>query len=169
MIKKFDNFFDSETQQNIYNYIINSRFTIGWEDGLELQHKLHPNLHSLYTFHDVQNLKILEKISDRVTNNNISFSSFDKCIINLTKPMDVNYVHTHPNQMVFLYYINMIWHEEWGGETIFYKDDGEVLDCNQYTPNRAIFFDGNIKHTIKSQNIIGPTYRFSMSLFFNKI
>ena len=71
--------------------------------------------------------------------------------------------------MVALYYANFTWNSEWGGETIFYKKDRKTIDlANPYTPNQLIIFDGKIPHTIKSQNLIGPSYRFTISLFFNK-
>jgi SM-20-related protein len=63
----------------------------------------------------------------------------------------------------------MTWNPEWGGETVFYEDNGrDILESSPYTPNRAIIFDGSIKHTIKAQNILGPSYRFTTSLFFHK-
>ena len=34
--------------------------------------------------------------------------------------------------------------------------------------HQLVFFDGKIPHTIKTQNIIGPSYRFTISLFFIK-
>ena len=37
----------------------------------------------------------------------------------------------------------------------------DILESSPYVPNRAIIFDGEIKHTIKAQNIMGPSYRFT--------
>ena len=75
----------------------------------------------------------------------------------------------HSNTLVVLYYANLTWNPEWGGETIFYKKDKKTIDlANPYVPNRLVFFDGKISHTIKAQNIIGPSYRFTISLFFIK-
>lgn len=56
---------------------------------------------------------------------------------------------------MFLHYSNCSWNPEWGGETLFYKDNGkDVLDCNPYVPNRGVIFDGSILHTIKAQNTL---------------
>ena len=92
-----------------------------------------------------------------------------KCIVNLVKPLDVNFIHVHPDQLVALYYVNITWNPEWGGETLFYKEDRKTISlASPYTPNKLIFFDGKIPHTIKAQNLIGPSYRFTLSIFFNK-
>ena len=169
MIEKYNNFFSPDKHATIFNTIINSNYRIGWEDTAEVQRRTHPNLHSYYSFEDIKNLKIIDIILDNLKSKNITINNYDKCIINLTKNMDVNFTHTHPNQIVFLYYPNLTWNPEWGGETVFYKDDyKDILKSNIYLPNTAIVFDGSIPHTIKSQNILGPSYRFTMSLFFNK-
>ena len=168
MIKKYDNFFDTNIQSRLFNTIINSNFRMGWDDSDEIQHRMHPCLHSLYSFEDIKNLKILNLVLEKLKHKNITIDNYDKCIINLTKNMDINFIHNHPNQIVFLHYSNITWNPEWGGETVFYKDNRiDILESSPYTPNRAIIFDGNINHTIKAQNILGPSYRFTTSIFFN--
>lgn len=45
----------------------------------------------------------------------------------------------------FLYYANPHWEIQWGGQTVFYKN--EIEQCAvEYTPNSAILFKGNIPH-----------------------
>lgn len=169
MIEIYDNFFDVKKLTNIYTTIMDCNFRIGWDDSPEPQHKTHPCLHSNWSFEDVKSVEILNPVLDKLKDKNITIDNYKKCIINLTKPLDVNFIHCHPNEIVFLYYPCLTWNPEWGGETIFYKEDRKtVLKCNPYVSNRAIIFDGNISHTIKSQNIIGPSYRFTMTLFFNR-
>jgi hypothetical protein len=168
MIEKYDNFFTPSIQAQLFNTIIKSTFKIGWNDSEEIQHKMYPCLHSPYTFEDVKSVQILDVVLDRLKNKNITINNYVGCIINLTKNIDVNFIHNHPNQIVFLHYSNLTWNPEWGGETVFYEDNGrDILESSPYIPNRGIIFDGNIKHTIKAQNILGPSYRFTTSLFFN--
>jgi len=160
------NFLNSSTLQNLYQVIINSNFRIGWEDSHEDRLKQYPNLHSLYSFKDLENTKIIPYLKKFKS---IDMDKYDSCIVNLTKTMDLNFIHTHPNQNVFLLYCNLTWNPEWGGETIFYKNNKtDILKTSSYISNKAIFFDGEIPHTIKTQNILGPVYRFTLSIFFNK-
>jgi hypothetical protein len=119
MIQKYDNFLSPDTCGMIYNYILSSLFRIGWEDSGETQHRSHPNLFSSYSFKDVQKLKILHPILNKLKNKNITIDNYDKCIVNLTKPLDVNFCHVHPKQIVALHYSSLTWNSEWGGETIF--------------------------------------------------
>jgi SM-20-related protein len=90
-------------------------------------------------------------------------------MVNLSKPADPNFTHCHPKQVVCLYYANLNWHPNFAGETLFYTEDQkEIRYGSTYTPNRLVIFDGEIPHTIRAQNITGPNYRFSISIFFNK-
>ena len=169
MIEKYDNFFTPKVHTQLYQTIIKSCFKIGWNDSEEFQKKMYPCLHSFYSFEDVKSIKILDVVLDKLKNKNITINNYNYCVVNLTKNMDVNFIHNHPDQIVFLHYSNITWSPEWGGETVFYKDNSkDILESSPYTPNRAIIFDGNIPHTIKAQNITGPSYRFTISLFFNK-
>jgi Rps23 Pro-64 3,4-dihydroxylase Tpa1-like proline 4-hydroxylase len=165
MIKKYKDFFENDKADFIHNFVLKSYYRIGWNDTGEPRHKAYPNLYSEYNSEDLTNLKILNPILKVI---NKKKDSYDKCVVNLTKPLDVNFIHTHPSQTVALYYANLTWNPEWGGETLFYEKDKTTIKlANPYTPNQLIIFKGSIPHTIKSQNLIGPSYRFTVSLFFN--
>ena len=165
MIKIYNDYLPNGQSSHIFSFVTRSLYRIGWEDTDEPQHKAYPNLHSVFNMDDIKKINILNPILKKIK---LKEKQLDKCIVNLTKPMDVNFLHMHPKQIVALYYVNMSWNPEWGGETIFYKKDRKTVDlCNPYTPNSLIVFDGAIPHTIKSQNLLGPSYRFTISLFFN--
>ena len=162
----YDNFLRPEIAQEAYEFVLKSYYQIGWEDSLAPEQRIYPNLHSRYSGEDIKKLKILEPIHKKLKNKNLKC---DKCVVNLTKPLDVNFIHTHPNQVVALYYANLTWKPEDGGETLLYKNNKrDILLASPYVPNRLIIFDGSIPHTITSQSILGPTYRFTISLFFTK-
>lgn len=165
MIKIYSDFFSNGQSSQIFSFVTRSLFKIGWEDTDEPQHKAYPNIHSVYSREDIDKIDLLKPI---IKKTKLTEKQYHKCIVNLTKPMDVNFIHEHPKQVVALYYANMSWNPEWGGETIFYKKDRKTVSlCNPYTPNSLVVFDGSVPHTIKSQNLLGPSYRFTISLFFN--
>jgi len=169
-LKIIDNFLNPSDLTSLYTMVINSRYTIGWSDDNELRHKLYPNLHSMYNFEDIQKTKLLNPVLKLAKTKNIDINDYYRSVVNLTKPLDVNFIHSHPDSYVFLFYCNLTWNHEWGGETVFYSNDKkDIIYSSPYTSNRLIFFDGDIPHTIKSQNLIGPTYRFTLSIFFNKL
>jgi len=165
MIKKYNDFFEIDKTESIHRFVLESYYKIGWTDTDEPRHKAYPNLHSVYSPQDLEKIKILDPILKVL---NKSKKHYDSCVVNLIKPLDINFIHTHSNQTVALYYVNLTWDPEWGGETLFYgKDKKTIKLANPYTPNQLLVFKGSIPHTIKSQNLIGPSYRFTISLFFN--
>ena len=165
-IKTYDSFLSNEHLQKVYNFVYKSLYKIGWDDSQEPQHKAYPNIHSDFSKKDVDDIKILNPILEKIK---LSKKQYKRCVVNLVKPLDVNFIHVHPDELVALYYVNITWNPEWGGETLFYKEDRKTISlASPYTPNRLIFFDGKIPHTIKAQNLIGPSYRFTLSIFFNK-
>tara|TARA_R110000751_G_scaffold31528_1_gene80228 strand:+ start:673 stop:1218 length:546 start_codon:yes stop_codon:yes gene_type:complete len=166
----YDDFLSSSQQFRIYNIVQSSFFKIGWADSEDPRHRAFPNLHSAYSFEDVKKLKILNPVLEKLKDKNITIDNYDRCVINLTKPLDVHFIHTHPYEEIgVLYYCDLTWSEEWGGETLFYEDNRkDIRFASPYTPNRLIIFDGDIPHTIKPQNLLGSSYRFSVSIFFQK-
>ena len=166
LIKIYDNFFPNDQSAHINNFVLKSLYKLGWEDTEEPQHRAYPNLHSSYSPEDVAKIKILEPILKKVK---LTKKHYSKCMVNLTKPLDVNFIHMHPGCIVALYYANMHWDPEWGGETLFYEKDRKTIGlASPYIPNRLVIFDGKVPHTIKSQNLLGPSYRFTIGMFFNK-
>ena len=169
MIKTYDNFLSNDISQLAYNMVIRSFYKIGWDDSEEPQHKAYQNLHSAYSFEDVKKLKMLGPILEKVKPYKLNIDNYKNCVVNLTKPLDVNFIHMHPNQVVALYYTNLTWNPEWGGESLFYENNRkDIRFSSAYIPNKLVIFDGGIPHTIKAQNLIGPAYRFTISFFFNK-
>tara|TARA_R100000458_G_C8214553_1_gene200927 strand:- start:65 stop:586 length:522 start_codon:yes stop_codon:yes gene_type:complete len=169
MIEVFDVLLTPDKSNAVFRLVMDSLYRIGWNDTNEPQYKGFPCLYSQYSFEDVTRLKILDPVLKKLKRKKITIKNYSQCIVNLTKPMDVNFIHVHEDEIVALYYCNLTWQPEWGGETLFYKDDKrDILLSNPYVPNRLIIFDGKIAHTIKAQNILGPSYRFTISLFFNK-
>jgi hypothetical protein len=138
---------------------------LGWADD-QVHHI--PNLHSVYTQRELSSVKFLEGLDDSIKNV-IGGKHIEKCIVNLSNNSDTNFVHTHPNKLVLLYYINLEWMPHFHGETLFYNDDmAEIEYASPFVPGKFILFDGEIPHTIRPQSSAGPKYRFTMSMILNK-
>ena len=155
MIEVYDDLVPIHIQQRIYTMIINSHFKLGWPDRDDISHD-RLNIHSVWSREDLQRSGL-----DVCVENIQSFEKYDKCIVNLTKPCDYHYKHTHYGYTFILYYANLVWREGWDGETII---DGKVYE---YTPGRLIKMDGTQVHSIKPQSIIGPNFRFTIAMFFD--
>ena len=168
-IEIFDNQIPFAQQHFIYNYVKKSTYKLGWsdrEDDIQVD-----NIHSSYTLDEFKTTglfdvyKRLSEKSDLKPNVN----NYQKCIVNLSKCGDYNFCHTHKNEIVFLYYVNLEWRDGYAGETIFY--DNNLQDASfvcSFVPGRILIFDGEIPHTIRPQSTYGPNYRFTISYFIQK-
>ena len=169
-IAVFDNIVPFSTREKLIDYCTRSKFSLGWCDRPIIENnKAIPNVHSSWTVDSLNESKILPYIIECI--NQTPFFTCDKIesiILNLIRPSDVHYIHSHPNKQVALYYCNLDWEDGWYGETMFYnpKDLDQISYTSLYKPGRIILFDGGIPHAIRPQSICGPKYRMSLSLIF---
>lgn len=65
-----------------------------------------------------------------------------------------------------LWYICEEWDVEWGGETVFFDDAGEIAAAVRPRPGRLVIFDGRIRHVGRPPNRICyyPRYTFALKL-----
>jgi hypothetical protein len=167
-IDVYDNVFDLAKRFDIQESVKKCPYQMGWADNTEKAEQymfsnwLPEKLNSINFFSDFKGSHPLhEKINP---------DKFIRCIVNNDVCSNTHWTHTHINENVFLYYVNMEWQEHWGGETLFFdkNDSSNIIFGSRYIPGRIIWFDGEIPHTIKSQSRLGPKYRFSISIFFKK-
>jgi hypothetical protein len=88
--------------------------------------------------------------------------------INATLPGSRYYFHRdHPNKghKTLLYYINLEWDKEDGGETLFANSNGEVEVAVSFVPGRIVIFDSELPHkpSLTADNI-EPRFIYSCQL-----
>jgi len=172
-IEVFDNIIDYNTRNNIYVFCKNSNFKIGWEDSDDIDKRFNPCLYSDWNQEDLKNSLLFDYlgvlISKSKYKNDYNIENIEKVVCNLSKPGDVNFLHTHKDHNVILYYVNLDWNDGYYGETVFTDNQGkENIFTSNYVPGRFILFDGTIPHSIRPQSFLGPKYRFTVSIFFTK-
>jgi hypothetical protein len=168
-IAVYDDLFTLDQRQQIYSFADKSLFQIGWADTSIPERSSHRYLHSVYSKEDTDRLGILEKIKGTAAAQELYGYVHYKTILNLSTPADVNFCHTHPEDKVLLYYVNMEWRDGWHGETLFFDEPCKnIVFANPYTPGRLISFDAKIPHSIRPQSHIASFYRFTLALIFNK-
>lgn len=165
----YDDIFDSHYRDVIYSFAQHSKFVIGWADNNIVEKQANRFIHSVFSEDDVDRLGILKKIAVLPAAKELEGYTLNKTILNLSTAADTNYTHTHPEDKVLLYYVNLEWFDGWHGETLFFSEDHkDVVYASPYTPGRLIAFDAKIPHTIRPQSHIATQYRFTLSLFLNK-
>lgn len=165
----FDNVGTRSQQEKFYTFVKSSNFNVGFEDTNDIDNSKHKYLHSRYSqqaiidsgFKDIlQNCEAWPLIDGKL----VQYAT-----VNLSTPSDTNFIHTHPDSITAIYYVNFEWKPEWAGETLFYSDDlKDIIFASPYTPGRLIIADGAIPHTIRVQSDSAPHYRFTFALFFKK-
>ena len=174
MIKIYDNTFSLNYMAKVWDFVLNSNyFCNGWTDSQALETAHNVCLHSKYSAKDIANIGILEELKNHDVGKLVNLNGVRDvggCVVNLSCPGQTHIEHTHDHTDVIIYYANPIWNRRWAGETLFYSENGVELErAVEYIPNRLVFFNGEHPHTIRPPSFEATFYRFTMSLFFDRI
>ena len=169
-IHVFDDVLPLTVRNHIYMQCRKSMYQLGWADSEVLERAAHNEfLYSEYSLTDFENLGIIPYLMNTPMSDMISGLCTNRIIVNLSTASDSYYVHSHPNQLALVYYVNLEWLDGWHGDTQFYSNNLKDIEyTSPYTPGRIIVFDGDIPHAIRAPSRIGPKFRYTLSVFFNK-
>lgn len=168
-LRLYDGVFDMAYRDKLYQYMRNSFFKIGWADSNTPEKKGYQFLHSVHSEEDLKAVDFLGRLQQTAVGQELVGYSLSKAVLNLSTPADVNFVHTHPEDKVILYYVNLDWEDGWHGETLFFDESGKnIMFASAYTPGRIIAFDAKIPHTIRPQSHIATFYRLTFALVLTK-
>lgn len=147
-----------------------SKFTLGWQDTDVIERTQYPLIHSNW-IPDDKRMDLVRRLIDKpVISKHLDGLVITKAVLNCSVSTDSYFIHTHIQQKVLLIYVNPVWQDGWHGETIFYEENcKEVKKTSLYTPGRCVLFDAGIPHAIRPQSILGPKYRFTLSVLFDRI
>lgn len=169
IISVYDGLFDFHNRQHFYMFAQSSLFRIGWADGAIVENQANRFIHSIYSCEDIDRLGIIDAILKSEAARELDGYKIDRAVLNLSTAADTNYVHTHGEDKILLYYVNLEWHDGWHGETMFFNDNlRDVAFAGIYTPGRLIAFDPKIPHSIRPQSHIATQYRFTLAIILNK-
>lgn len=168
-IKIFDNAISAHDRNEIYAAVRYSKFSIGWADTNIIENQQYEFLGA--RFEDEKRIELVERVF--INNEKLKEELKDlvavKMFVHLATPADSFFMHTHSESKVLLYYVNPVWHDGWHGDTFFYEDNcKDIRFVSPYTPGRCILFDGCVPHSLRPQSVIGPKYRFSLVIFFER-
>ena len=170
----FDDVFESHNTQKFYDFIINSHFQLNLDDSNSSDYHNNKSFGSSYSIDDLKKLGVIEFLPENIKKQfNISLETNDRVLVNAITSCGVFHPHDDSGQGAtwsFLYYANMKWDLEWGGDTLFLKDDRLTIEhITQCRPNRVVIFDATIPHLIRPTTNIAPPYRFSINMTFKGV
>ena len=171
MIEVYDNVLEEATRDRLYMTAVNAEYKLGWEDTTALENRQYPCLHHKLSSQEWEELNLLDALCDNTLRKLLSNYKYENATINLATPSSIQFPHTHGYQYkVLVYYFNPEWRNEFYGETIFYdKNLKDAIEVVSYKPNRAVFFDSEIPHSIRPSSSIAPSYRFTLGIFFRPL
>ena len=167
-IKVLNNAFELDYQQYLYNQCRNASYKIGWNDT-----GLVDTSNRVY-FHCPLNKEILDsnKIEEKIRNTEFgeylqNYKTING-VVNCSRPGETYFSHSHKDdEIIVLYYPNLRWNKEWGGETMFYqKNTGELIFASEYIPNRLLLFKASIPHSVRAPVYISDQFRFTIAVLF---
>jgi hypothetical protein len=90
---------------------------------------------------------------------------FSEAYINVYSSDSVCVSHIDSNVfgLTFLYYPNLNWDINHGGETMFFNEESEVAFTSKYKPNRLLVFDARLKHLAKTPTTISEDFRYTIA------
>jgi SM-20-related protein len=68
--------------------------------------------------------------------------------------------------LTILYYSNLSWSGDWGGETVFYDSNRDAVGCIGPRPGRILLFNAAIFHRAGVPMRNAPTFRYTFSMFY---
>jgi SM-20-related protein len=68
--------------------------------------------------------------------------------------------------LTYLYYGNVSWEGQWGGETVFYDSRMDACAAVTPKPGRLILFNAGLYHRAGVPNGHCPTFRYGLSVFY---
>jgi len=166
-VEVYDDVFSLSHRYDINEAVKKSLFRIGWNDNTD---DAESNMYSLWSPEDLNRIKFFKEFVDtHPLHKKIDPDKYIRCIINNETMSNTHWTHTHINENVLLYYVNMDWKDQWGGETLFFdRNSKDIVFGSRFVPGRLIWFDGEIPHTIKQPSRQAPKFRFTISIFFKK-
>lgn len=165
-----DNLFSNAFHSMLYGHVTRmNNFALGFGDTDGIENKSYVYYTADFGVEHLEQTNIFNELYKTNIEPFIKNKQLIRATINTSTPGQINFPHTHINQLSLVYYLNLSWKPEWAGETLFYNDDlSEIEYASIYKPNRGILFDGEIPHSLRCQSINAPQYRFSLAMFFEK-
>lgn len=147
-------------------FIKNTVYYIGWADREDTKNRMY--MHSYFTPQDFENLEFLKRIKNTRLLELIDGRLPDKVIVNITSPCYVFYPHIHQNQESLVYYANLVWPDEWSGETMVYEDGGkDILTCVPFVPGQVMWLKKEVVHALRPPSVLADCHRITLSCFFS--
>ena len=172
LIHVFDEVFTYAQKQKYYDFLRNSYYNATGGANVSIETLQDVALTSVFDEEDLDNFDILNNLPEEILDILNNFKP-RKSYSLLNSYSQITHFHTddyeHTNNLTFLYYANINWHRDWGGETMFSDDNIENIEYTSlYIPGRIIIFDSTIPHKPCPPVYGSPQFRYTFVINFKR-
>jgi len=140
MIEVYDDFFDEDTQNEVYSKLMRPNWGISGNNPGKPEIFWHyEGLENEEYFSEYLYKKICNKL-DR------EFKGVERIYANGQTAGQYGTPHYDDGDLTFLYYPSPVWDTNWQGHLMFMNESDEVVRVVEHKANRAVLFLGRIKH-----------------------
>lgn len=170
-IKVYDNLFSLSDRQFFYDFIRNSNFRIMGGAGLTINHSRDVSLQSMYSEQDLNNFGI-QQIFPNEIKSILSEYKVERSYALIVDPLQNPHFHADGHSkygLTLVYYANLYWELDWGGETVFMDDTlQEVIYTSVIKPGRLVIFDSKIPHKPNTPTSRADNFRLTFVINYVK-
>jgi len=163
----FDNVFSFRERLDLYNFFTSGLFKFSGTSNSELNANHKEYIQSAYSPEDLENSRFFSPNLVNILSKYIENKSITRSYVFSSNFLNKHYFHVDPVGLTLLYYANLNWSLNDGGETLFTNDSiDEVLYTSLFKPGRIILFDSSIPHKSNSIPVSTTSFRFSFVVNF---
>jgi Rps23 Pro-64 3,4-dihydroxylase Tpa1-like proline 4-hydroxylase len=167
----YDNVFSFEQCVSFKEFAEKSNYSLGSKTSSVMENGNDTFFQSTFEPQDIEHFGIFENISNDIAIQ-LNGKELNRCWFLASTHFTKYYFHTDRvkkhNALSFIYYVNLKWDKNWGGETLFCNTNGEVEIALEYKPNRVIIFDSHIPHKPSPISADANPYRFTFVAQFDQ-
>lgn len=156
-----DNLLPSDLHQLTYEYCLNSLYS---PKHVSFNHHKYavPRLAAHLTDTQVSEHWLTKIFLERGTLLGLNLV-VERAYINMSNSATatVEHVDAFEPGLSMIYYPNLFWETCWGGETLFFDRQQDIIYGTLPKPNRAIFFDPRILHTARPSTPLTTQARYT--------
>ena len=163
----FDNVFSYRERLSFYKFFTSGLFRFIGTADTELNANSREYIQSHYSPEDLDTLRFFTPNLQNILSKYIEDKLITRSYVFSSNFLNKHYFHCDPGGLTLLYYANLNWSLNDGGETLFVNDSiDEVLYTSLFKPGRIVLFDSSIPHKSNTISVTTPSFRFSFVVNF---
>lgn len=166
VIEIFDDVFTPAEREYHFRFFQQSKYSLGGVSNAMIERSNKTFFTAEFNEEDLQNLKFFDRNGFKYLRNYLDCYSVDRSWCLASSPYSTYYFHpdyvfAEENRKTILYYTNLRWDRDWGGETLFANSCGECEIAVEYKPGRVVVFDSAIEHKPSPISLEADEFRFT--------